>query len=30
MEWEKHKTELDRIFFKDFTLIPRWVGEVAT
>ncbi len=22
-EWEKHKTELDRIFFKDFPLVPR-------
>lgn len=25
-EWEKHKTELDRIFFKDFSLVPRCVG----
>ena len=24
-DWEQHRTELDRIFFKDFTLIPRWL-----
>ena len=25
MDWERHKTELDRIFFKNFPLIPRQV-----
>ena len=22
-EWERHRTELDKIFFKDFSLVPR-------
>jgi len=25
VDWEQHRTELDRIFFKDFTLTPRWL-----
>ncbi len=25
-DWEQHRVELDRIFFKDFSLVPRQVS----